>query len=109
MNTLGGKGFFYFCDNFFVITDIIFTCEKHQRFILHPLDTSYTHAHEVHFYLHAFEELENKQNKYQALALFQWNLELPLGGNCIILEEAQDDTYDGPINGDKDPSTLLVD
>ena len=49
INTLGGKGFFYFCSNFFVITDIIFTCEKQQIFVLHSLDISCTHAHEVHF------------------------------------------------------------
>ena len=109
IKTLGSKGFFYLCNNFFVITDIVFTCEQQQRFILKPIDTSYTHAHEVNFYLHVFEELENKQNKHHALALFQRNLELALGGNCIIQEEAQDDTCDGPIKGDKYPSTFLVD
>ena len=55
-----------------------------------------------------FDKATRKQNRDQALALFQRYLELPLGGN-LIFEEAQYDTYDGPIKGDKDPSTLLVD
>ena len=33
MNTLGGKGFFYFY-NIFSITGIVLTCEQQQRFIL---------------------------------------------------------------------------
>ena len=33
MKTLGGKKF-YFCNNFFVVTDIVLTCEQKQRIIL---------------------------------------------------------------------------
>ena len=43
MKTLGGKEF-YFCNKFFVVTDIVLTCEQKQRLILQLLDTSHTHA-----------------------------------------------------------------
>ena len=43
MKTLGGKEF-YFCNNFFVVTDIVLTCEHKKRLILQLLDTSHTHA-----------------------------------------------------------------
>ena len=61
MKTLGGKEF-YFCNKFFVVTDIILTCEQKQRIIVQPLDTSHTHAHEVHSDLHVLEEFEVKKN-----------------------------------------------
>ena len=57
IKTLGGKGFFYFCNNFVVVTGRVLECGQKKIFIFNPLDTSYTHAHEVHFYLHVFEEL----------------------------------------------------
>ena len=36
-------------------------------------------------------------------------MEFPLAEISIVLEEAQDVTFDEPIKGDKDPSTFLVD
>ena len=69
-----------------------------KRYIFHPLDTSYTHSHELKFHLHVFQELDNEHNKDQALALFQRNLELPLGGNCIILKKAHDHTFTETTN-----------
>ena len=73
MKTLGGK-FFYFCNNFFVVTDIVLTCEQQQRLILQLLYTSLTHAHEVHSDLHVLEEFEIKQYEDQALAWHQWKM-----------------------------------
>ena len=87
MKTLGGKEF-YFCNKFFVVTDIIFTCEQKQRIILKLLDTSHKHAYEVHSRLHVLEEFEVKQYEDQALAWFLRDYDLPLGKCCTILEEA---------------------
>ena len=70
MNTLEGKGSFNFCNNFVVITNIVLKCEQQQIFILHPLDTSSTHAHEVHSNLHMLEEFEVKQDESQATPWF---------------------------------------
>ena len=53
MKTLGGK-FFYFCNNFFVVTDIVLTCEQKQRLILQLLYTSHIHVHEVHSNFHPY-------------------------------------------------------
>ena len=61
MKTLGGKEF-YFCNKFFVVIDIVLTCEEKQRFNLKLLDTSHTHAHEVHFDFLMLEEFEVKKN-----------------------------------------------
>ena len=69
MKTLGGI-FFYFCNNFFVLNDIVLTFEQKQRLILQLLYTSHTHAHEVHFDLHVLEEFEVKQDEEKALACF---------------------------------------
>ena len=69
MKTLGGK-FFYFCNNFFVLTDIVLTCEQQQRLILQLLYTSHTHAHEVHSDLHVLEDFEVNQYDDKALAWF---------------------------------------
>ena len=91
MKTLGGKEF-YFCNKFFVVTDIILRCEHKQRLILKLLDTSHTHAHEVHFDLHVLEEFEVKQYEDQALAWFLRDYEFPLGKCCTILEEEHDHT-----------------
>ena len=99
MNTLGGKGFFYFYNNLFVINYIFHTCEQQKRFILQPLYTSCTHAHEVHYDLHVLEEFEVKQYEDQALAWFIRDYELPLGKCCTILEEAHDHTVTDINNG----------
>ena len=56
-----------------------------------------------------FEELENKQNKDQALALFQRNLELPLGGNCITLKEEHDQNFTDPTNEGSGASITFMD
>ena len=60
-------------------------------FFIHN-DTSSTYGQEVHFYLHVLESLRERKNGDQALALFQRDLDMPLGESCIILEEAQDNT-----------------
>ena len=62
MKTLGDKQF-YFCNDFFVATNIVLTCEQQQRLILHLLDTPHTHAHEVHSNLRALIELEVKKDE----------------------------------------------
>ena len=62
LKTLGGKEF-YFCNKVFVVTDIVLTCEHKQRLILQILDTSHTHAHEVHSDLHVLEEFVVKQDE----------------------------------------------
>ena len=62
MKTLGGKQI-YFCNNFFVVTDLVLTCEQKQRIIFQSLDTSHTHEHEVHSDLHVLEEFEVKQDE----------------------------------------------
>ena len=77
MNNLGGKWFFYFY-NVFVVTDIVLTCKQQRRFILHPLDTSCTHAYEVHTDLHMLEEFEFKQDEDQAYAWSQRDYEFPM-------------------------------
>ena len=41
-----GKKYFCFYDNSFSFTDIFLPCEKQQRYILHPLNTSSTHEHD---------------------------------------------------------------
>ena len=41
-----GTKYVCFYDNYFGFTDIVLPCEKQQRYILQPLNTSYTHAHE---------------------------------------------------------------
>ena len=69
MKTLRGK-FFYFCNNSFVVTDIVLTCEQQQRLILQLLYTSHIHAHEVHSNLHVLKEFEVKQYEDQTLAWF---------------------------------------
>ena len=63
MNTVEGKEFI-FCNEFFVLT-----CGKPQRYMLHPLDTTHTPTHEVHFDLHVLEEIV-KQDEVQELACF---------------------------------------
>ena len=85
MKTLGGKEF-YFCNKFFVVTDIVLTCEQQQRFSLHPLDTFHTHAHEVHSNFFVLEDCTDKFDENQALGLFQkktgivfWKESLPHG------------------------------
>ena len=78
MKTLGGN-FFYFCNNSFVVTDIVLTCEQKQSLILQLLYTSHTHAHEVHSDLHVLEKFEVKKYEYQALGWFLRDYELPLG------------------------------
>ena len=40
------KKYFCFYDNSFGFTDIVLPCEKQQRYILHPLNTSSTHEHD---------------------------------------------------------------
>ena len=59
--------------------------------------------------MHVLEGFERKQNGDQALALFQRDLEMPLGESCIILEEAQDGTTYELVKGVKDSPTFLVD
>ena len=66
MKTLGGN-FFYFCNNSFVVTNIVLTCEQQQRLIFQLLYTSHTHAHEVRSDLHVLEEFEVKQDEEKAL------------------------------------------
>ena len=95
MKTLGGKNL-YFCNNFFVVTDIVLMCEQQQRIILQIL---YTHAHEVHSNLHVLEEFEVKQYEDQALVWFLRDYELPLGKCCTILEEAHDHNVTEKTNG----------
>ena len=63
-----------------------------QRYILQPSYTFSTYAQKVHCDLHVPARFERKQNGDQALALFERDLEMPLGERCIILEEAQDGT-----------------
>ena len=57
-----------------------------------PSYTSSTYAQEVHGDLYVPKGLGRKQNRDQALALFQRDLEMPLGEKCIFLGEAQDGT-----------------
>ena len=61
------------------------------------------------FFLHVFEELENKQNKDEEIALFQINLELPLGGNCINLKDKHDQTFTDPTNEGSGASITFMD
>ena len=63
----------------------------------------------MHGDLYVPEGLERKQNRDQSLALFQRDLEMPLGEKCIFLGEAQDGTNYESVKGFKDPSTFLVD
>ena len=84
MKTLGGN-FFYSCNNFFVVTHIVLTCEQQQRIILQLLYTSHTHAYEVHSNFHVLE-FEVKQYEDQALAWFLRDYEFPIGKCCRILE-----------------------
>ena len=63
----------------------------------------------MHFDFRVLEELERKQNRDQALALFQRDLDMPLGERCIILEEEQDGINYEPIKGVKDSPTFPVD
>ena len=71
MKALGGKGFFCFCNKFFVITDIVLIGEQQQRLILQPLDTSHKHAHEVNFYFAVLQEFEVKKKEDQELVHHQ--------------------------------------
>ena len=48
--------------------------------------------------MHVLEEFERKQNEYQALALFQRDLEIPLGESCIILKEEHDQNFTKTTN-----------
>ena len=59
--------------------------------------------------MYVLEGFERKQNGDQALALFQRDLEMPIGESCIILEEAQDGIYYEPIKGIEDSPTFPVD
>ena len=70
MKTLGGK-FFYFCNNFFVVTDISLTCGKPQIFNLQPMDAFHTNAHEVHSDFFVLEECTKNFDENQVLGLFQ--------------------------------------
>ena len=63
MKTLEGKGF-YFCNNFFVVTDIVLTCGKPQIFNLNPLDTFHTHAHDVHSDFVVLEEFWDVDDEF---------------------------------------------
>ena len=73
------RGFFYyFCNNFIVVTDIVLTCEQQQRIILQLLYTSHIHAHEVHSDFHVLEKFEVNQYEDQALAWFLRDYESPL-------------------------------
>ena len=108
LKTLGGK-FFYFCNNSFVVTDIVLTCEQQQRLILQLLYTSRIHAHEVHSDFHVLEKFEVKQYEDQALAWFLRDYELPLGKCCTILEEAHDHTVTQKTNGGICGSIILID
>ena len=55
------------------------------------------------------EGLEIKQNRDQALALFQRDLEMLLGEKCIFLGEAQDGTKYESLKRLNDSPTCLVD
>ena len=59
--------------------------------------------------MYVLEGFERKQNGDQALALFQRDLERPLGEGCIILEEEQDGTNYEPIKGVMDSPTFWAD
>ena len=59
--------------------------------------------------MHVLEGFERKQNGDQALALFQRDLEMPLGERCIIFEEEKYDTTYELFKGVKDSPTSLVD
>ena len=75
MKTLGGKEF-YFCNKYFVVTDIVLTCEQQHIFNLQPLDTFHTHAHEVNYIFFVLEDCVDNFDENQALGLFQkknWN------------------------------------
>ena len=71
--------------------------------------TSSTYAQDVHCDLYVLEGFERKQNGDQALALFQRDLEMPLGEKCIFLGEAQDGTNYESVKGFKGSPTFLVD
>ena len=75
IKTLGGKEF-YFCNKFFVVTDIVLTCEQKKRFNLQPLDTFHTHAHEVNYIFFVLEDYVDNFDENQPLGLFQKKLEL---------------------------------
>ena len=74
MKTVGAKKL-NFCNNFFVVTDIVLTCEQQQRFSLQPLDTFHTHAHEVNSIFFVLEDcVENfDENKHLAFSRKNWN------------------------------------
>ena len=48
--------------------------------------------------LHLLEEIEDKQDEYQAPICFQIDYELHLGGCCTVLEEVHDITSVEPIS-----------
>ena len=62
----------------------------------------------MHCDFHVPKGFGRKKNGDQALALFQRDLEMPLGEICLILEEQDRTTYE-PIKGVKDSPTFLVD
>ena len=94
---------------FFVVTDIVLTCEQQQRLILQLLYTSHTYEHEVHSDFHVLEEFEVKQYEDQALSWFLRDYELPLGKCCTILEETRDHTVTDPTNGGSYVSIIFMD
>ena len=84
MKTLGGEEF-YFCNKFFVVTDIVLTCGKPQGFNLKPLDRFHTHSHEFHLDFFVLEECTDKFDENQALGfpeiigIASWKESLPYG------------------------------
>ena len=76
---------------------------------MQPLDTSHTHAHEVHYDLDVLADFEVKQYEVQALVWFLRDYELPLGKCYTILEEAHDHTVTQKTNGGIFGSIILMD
>ena len=55
VKNVGGEEF-NFCNKFFVVTDIVLTCEQQQRFNLQPLDSFHTYTHELNSKFFVLEE-----------------------------------------------------
>ena len=91
------------------MTDIVLTCENQQRLILHLLETSHTHAHEVHSDFLVLEEFEVKKNGDQAFVHCQRDYEFPLEYCHTVFKEEHDHTCTDPSNAGSCASISLMD
>ena len=88
MKTMGGKRFNFY-NNFFVMTDIVLTCGKPQRFNLQPLDTFHTHAHEVHSDFFVLEESWDAYDEFQAHGHCSRKADFSNGRSSLFSEESK--------------------